>query len=203
MRQPRRSKALLSQVREREEGSVPKIAFSPGDQVRVADGPFESQTGIGRGNRSRARRAARLGQHLRPLYALSTWNTGRWKRHSSNPFAWVTSRCFYGLVRHSTTNSLNAREQHTWQKKSLKLSSCRSRQAQLTHRHPLDRLSVRLVSTSWASVRSSTPLLRSLAVTSCLPSSRFTRTRASPSSPSSLLLLVLLKKAGKHRFRLR
>ena len=37
--------SLLSQLREREEGSVPKIAFSPGDQVRVADGPFESQMG--------------------------------------------------------------------------------------------------------------------------------------------------------------
>jgi transcriptional antiterminator NusG len=36
---------LLSQLREREEGVVPKIAFSPGDQVRVADGPFESQMG--------------------------------------------------------------------------------------------------------------------------------------------------------------
>ncbi len=43
---PREVESLLSQVREREEGAKPKIAFSPGDQVRVADGPFESQTGI-------------------------------------------------------------------------------------------------------------------------------------------------------------
>jgi transcription termination/antitermination protein NusG len=42
---PKEVESLLSQVREREEGAVPKIAFSPGDQVRVADGPFESQVG--------------------------------------------------------------------------------------------------------------------------------------------------------------
>ncbi|MBL9130494.1 MAG: transcription termination/antitermination factor NusG [Verrucomicrobiaceae bacterium] len=38
--------AMLAQAREREDAAVPKIAFSPGDTVRVADGPFESQTGI-------------------------------------------------------------------------------------------------------------------------------------------------------------
>ena len=43
---PREVESLLAQVREREEGAKPKIAFSPGDQVRVADGPFESQTGV-------------------------------------------------------------------------------------------------------------------------------------------------------------
>ena len=42
---PKEVESLLAQVREREEGAKPKIAFSPGDQVRVADGPFESQTG--------------------------------------------------------------------------------------------------------------------------------------------------------------
>lgn len=42
---PKDVENLLMQVREREEGSKPKIAFSPGDQVRVADGPFESQMG--------------------------------------------------------------------------------------------------------------------------------------------------------------
>ena len=42
---PKEVENLLAQVREREEGAKPKIAFSPGDQVRVADGPFESQTG--------------------------------------------------------------------------------------------------------------------------------------------------------------
>lgn len=43
---PREVESLLAQVREREDGAKPKIAFSPGDQVRVADGPFESQTGV-------------------------------------------------------------------------------------------------------------------------------------------------------------
>lgn len=38
--------AMLAQAREREDSAKPKIAFSPGDSVRVADGPFESQTGI-------------------------------------------------------------------------------------------------------------------------------------------------------------
>jgi transcriptional antiterminator NusG len=36
---------ILAQAREKEDGAVPKIAFSPGDSVRVADGPFESQIG--------------------------------------------------------------------------------------------------------------------------------------------------------------
>lgn len=38
--------SLLAQVREREEGAKPKIQFSLGDSVRVADGPFESQIGV-------------------------------------------------------------------------------------------------------------------------------------------------------------
>jgi transcription termination/antitermination protein NusG len=42
---PKEVDTLLAQVREREEGVKPKISFSPGDQVRVADGPFESQIG--------------------------------------------------------------------------------------------------------------------------------------------------------------
>lgn len=37
---------LLAQVREREEGAKPKIQFTLGDSVRVADGPFESQIGV-------------------------------------------------------------------------------------------------------------------------------------------------------------
>jgi transcriptional antiterminator NusG len=37
---------LLAQIREGDEGTKPKIAFTVGDTVRVADGPFESQTGI-------------------------------------------------------------------------------------------------------------------------------------------------------------
>lgn len=45
MRQ-REVESILAQVREREDAVKPKIAFSVGDTVRVADGPFESQTGI-------------------------------------------------------------------------------------------------------------------------------------------------------------
>jgi transcriptional antiterminator NusG len=37
---------MLAQVSEREDAVKPKIAFSLGDTVRVADGPFESQTGV-------------------------------------------------------------------------------------------------------------------------------------------------------------
>jgi transcriptional antiterminator NusG len=38
--------ALLSQVREREEQVKPKISFSIGETVKVADGPFENQSGV-------------------------------------------------------------------------------------------------------------------------------------------------------------
>jgi len=37
---------LLAQVREREDGIRPKVLFEPGDRVKVADGPFESQVGV-------------------------------------------------------------------------------------------------------------------------------------------------------------
>lgn len=43
---PREVEGMLAQVRERDEAVKPKIAFSLGDTVRVADGPFESQTGV-------------------------------------------------------------------------------------------------------------------------------------------------------------
>jgi transcriptional antiterminator NusG len=43
---PREVEGMLAQVREREDAIKPKIAFSLGDTVRVADGPFESQTGV-------------------------------------------------------------------------------------------------------------------------------------------------------------
>jgi transcription termination/antitermination protein NusG len=42
----REVEALLAQLRDKEEGVVPKISFNLGDSVRVTDGPFESQTGI-------------------------------------------------------------------------------------------------------------------------------------------------------------
>ena len=38
--------ALLSQVREREENVIPKISFTVGETVKVADGPFENQSGV-------------------------------------------------------------------------------------------------------------------------------------------------------------
>lgn len=42
---PREVEQLLAQIEEREEGARPKVLFEVGDEVRVADGPFESQTG--------------------------------------------------------------------------------------------------------------------------------------------------------------
>jgi transcriptional antiterminator NusG len=43
---PKEVEQLLAQIEEREEGARPKVAFEVGDQVKVADGPFESQTGV-------------------------------------------------------------------------------------------------------------------------------------------------------------
>jgi transcriptional antiterminator NusG len=43
---PREVEAMLSQIKEREESVRPAISFEVGDTVKVADGPFESQTGI-------------------------------------------------------------------------------------------------------------------------------------------------------------
>jgi transcription termination/antitermination protein NusG len=43
---PRDVEGLLAQLRDKEEGTVPKIAFNVGDTVRVTDGPFESQNGV-------------------------------------------------------------------------------------------------------------------------------------------------------------
>ncbi|MCE9520000.1 MAG: transcription termination/antitermination protein NusG [Verrucomicrobia bacterium] len=42
---PKEIEALRAQMRESESGAKPKIQFTPGDSVRVADGPFESQVG--------------------------------------------------------------------------------------------------------------------------------------------------------------
>lgn len=42
----REVEGVLAQVRERDDSVKPKIAFSVGDTIRVADGPFESQNGI-------------------------------------------------------------------------------------------------------------------------------------------------------------
>jgi len=43
---PKEVEQMLLQIREREDNVKPKIAFEVGDTVKVADGPFESQTGI-------------------------------------------------------------------------------------------------------------------------------------------------------------
>ncbi|MGI8603572.1 MAG: transcription termination/antitermination protein NusG [Verrucomicrobiales bacterium] len=43
---PREVEQMLAQIREREDSVKPKIEFEVGDTVKVADGPFESQTGI-------------------------------------------------------------------------------------------------------------------------------------------------------------
>lgn len=43
---PSEVESLLAQVREREEGSRPKITFAPGETVKVADGPFQNQSGV-------------------------------------------------------------------------------------------------------------------------------------------------------------
>jgi transcriptional antiterminator NusG len=45
MRQ-REVEAMLSQIQEREETVRPAISFEVGDTVKVADGPFQSQSGI-------------------------------------------------------------------------------------------------------------------------------------------------------------
>ncbi len=43
---PKEVEQMLLQIREREDNVKPKIAFEVGDTVKVADGPFESQTGV-------------------------------------------------------------------------------------------------------------------------------------------------------------
>jgi len=43
---PREVEGMLAQIREREENVRPAITFEVGDTVKVADGPFQSQTGI-------------------------------------------------------------------------------------------------------------------------------------------------------------
>jgi transcription termination/antitermination protein NusG len=43
---PKEVEQMLAQIREREDFVKPKIEFEVGDTVKVADGPFESQTGV-------------------------------------------------------------------------------------------------------------------------------------------------------------
>jgi len=37
---------MLAQIREREDHITPKISFEVGDKVKVADGPFQNQSGV-------------------------------------------------------------------------------------------------------------------------------------------------------------
>ena len=43
---PNEVEGLLAQVREREDKVKPKIAFGIGEMVKVADGPFQNQSGV-------------------------------------------------------------------------------------------------------------------------------------------------------------
>lgn len=43
---PKEVEQMILQIRERADNVKPKIAFEIGDTVKVADGPFESQTGV-------------------------------------------------------------------------------------------------------------------------------------------------------------
>ncbi len=56
---------MLAQMREREEKVKPKVSFEVGETVKVADGPFQNQSGDRRRDRSRARKATRLGHDFR------------------------------------------------------------------------------------------------------------------------------------------
>lgn len=43
---PDEVKGMLAQIREREDNITPKISFEVGDKVKVADGPFQNQSGV-------------------------------------------------------------------------------------------------------------------------------------------------------------
>ncbi len=43
---PKEVQGMLTQIKEREESVRPAVDFEVGDTIKVADGPFESQTGI-------------------------------------------------------------------------------------------------------------------------------------------------------------
>ncbi len=43
---PREVESMLAQIREREDKVKPKVTFEVGEKVKVADGPFQSQTGV-------------------------------------------------------------------------------------------------------------------------------------------------------------
>ena len=57
---------MLAQIREREDNVKPKIAFEVGETVKVADGPFESQSGTVREIDPERGKLVVRGQHLWP-----------------------------------------------------------------------------------------------------------------------------------------
>ena len=71
---------MLAQVRGGEEKVKPKIEFSVGEVVKVADGPFQNQSGVVEEIDPERGKLRVSRQHLRPRHARSTSNTGRSKR---------------------------------------------------------------------------------------------------------------------------
>jgi transcriptional antiterminator NusG len=43
---PQEVESMLAQIREREDKVKPKISFEVGETVKVADGPFQNQSGV-------------------------------------------------------------------------------------------------------------------------------------------------------------
>src|SRR6201985_3918769 len=46
---PQEVESMLAQIREREDKVKPKVSFEVGETVKVADGPFQNQSGVGEG----------------------------------------------------------------------------------------------------------------------------------------------------------
>jgi transcriptional antiterminator NusG len=43
---PQEVESMLAQIREREDKVKPKVSFEVGETVKVADGPFQNQSGV-------------------------------------------------------------------------------------------------------------------------------------------------------------
>jgi transcriptional antiterminator NusG len=43
---PREVESMLAQIQERVDTVKPKVSFQVGEKVKVADGPFQNQTGV-------------------------------------------------------------------------------------------------------------------------------------------------------------
>ena len=78
--------SMLAQMKEREEKVKPKVSFEVGESVKVADGPFQNQTGSSKKSiPSAANCASQSRFSVAPR--LSNWNTGR-----SNAANFLTDR---------------------------------------------------------------------------------------------------------------